>query len=117
MDTGVVSRLRSLAALGLAVCALGAGFGARADDDHELARRLVEQGKVLPLRSVLERLERELPGRALKVGFEHDGGRFVYKILLLQPDGRVAKLEVDATDGRVLRIKRRERQADAHPGR
>jgi len=111
------ARLRSLAVLGLALWALGAGWSVHADDDHELARRLLEQGKVLPLRSVLERVEREFPGRVLKIEFEHDEGRFVYKIRLLQADGRVARLEVDAVDGRVLKIKRKERQADAHPGR
>jgi len=109
MNIRGVARRRSLAALALTLCVLGAGWSAHADDDHELARRMLEQGKVLPLRSVLERVEREFPGRALKVEFEHDEGRFVYKIRLLQADGRIARLEVDAVDGRVLKIKRKER--------
>ncbi|ODU11305.1 MAG: peptidase [Rubrivivax sp. SCN 71-131] len=119
-DPRILPLRRSLLA-GLAAAALGAGRVARADDDHDhdLARRALEQGQVLPLRSVLDKLERELPGQVLKVEFERDDGRFVYKIRLLQPDGRLAGVKVDATDGRVLSIKRREhgKDGDAHPRR
>ncbi len=103
----------------LALALTGAGQALHADgpEDHELARQALEQGQVLPLRSVLDKVEREHLGQVLKIEFEHDDGRFVYKIRLLQADGRVARLEVDAVDGRVLKIKRKERQADAHPGR
>lgn len=77
--------------------------------DHDLAHRALEQGQVLPLRAVLDKLEREYQGQVLKVEFEHDDGRFLYKLRLLQKDGRVVMLEVDAVDGAVLRVKRRER--------
>ena len=118
-----LTRRRALA--GLLLAALGVGGAAFADDDehdHELARRALEQGKVLPLRTVLDKVEREFQGQALKVEFERDDdGRFVYKIRLLQPDGRVVKLKVDAVDGRVLGIKRRDqpgsKDQDAHPRR
>ena len=104
-------RPRRLALMGLAALALGAGTPLRADedDDHELARQALEQGRVLPLRSVLDKVERQYQGQALKVEFERDDGRFVYKIRLLQNDGRMVKLKVDAVDGRVLEAKRRER--------
>ncbi|MBE7418878.1 MAG: PepSY domain-containing protein [Ideonella sp.] len=115
---------RRLALLGAALCALAAGVAARADErdhdhDHHLARQALQQGKVLPLRTVLDKVEREYPGQALKVEFERDDGRFVYKIRLLQPDGRIARLEVDAVDGRVLGIKRKQRgdRPDADPRR
>ncbi|GAB1390759.1 hypothetical protein MASR1M6_29410 [Rubrivivax sp.] len=111
------SRRRLLA---LAAAAMTLGGPARADDDdHEMARRALERGQVLPLRSVLDKLEREMPGQVLKVEFERDDGRFVYKIRLLQPDGRMAGVKVDASDGRVLGIKRREhgKEGDAHPRR
>lgn len=78
-----------------------------ADDrsDHERARQALERGQVLPLRTVLDKVEREYQGQVLKVEFEEEDGRFFYEIRLLQKDGRMAKLEVDATDGRVVRIK------------
>ncbi|WP_051303671.1 PepSY domain-containing protein [Comamonas composti] len=80
----------------------------RADSDHELARQALEKGQVLPLRSVLDRVEREYQGQAIKVEFEHDDGIFIYEIRLLQAGGRVIKLEVDARDGRVLKLKRKD---------
>ncbi len=76
--------------------------------DHDRARQALEQGKVLPLRTVLDKIEHDYQGQVLKIEFEHDDGRFIYEIRLLQRDGRMAKLEVDAVDGRVLKIKRKE---------
>lgn len=73
-----------------------------------MARQALEQGRVLPLRSVLEKVERDYQGQVLKIEFEQEQGQFFYEIRLLQSDGRMAKLKVDAVDGRVLFIKRRE---------
>ena len=115
--------LRRLILSGVALCLLGASPLLRADDhdhgSHELARKALEQGRVLPLRTVLDKIERDYQGQALKVEFEQDGGRFLYKIRLLQSDGRMVKLKVDAVDGRVLDIKRKEhgKDRDAHPRR
>lgn len=102
---------------------LGASPLLRADGEdhgsHELARQALEQGRVLPLRAVLEKIERDYQGQALKVEFEQDEGRFLYKIRLLQSDGRMVKLKVDAVDGKVLESKRKEhrKDRDAHPRR
>ena len=107
----------------LALFLLGASSLLRADGDdhgsHELARQALEQGRVLPLRTVLEKIERDYQGQALKVEFEQDDGRFLYKIRLLQGDGRMVKLKVDAVDGKVLESKRKEpgKDRDAHPRR
>ncbi|KLR59612.1 peptidase [Diaphorobacter sp. J5-51] len=98
--------------MALAVAAATAGPAAQAAErghgDHDLARQALERGQVLPLRTVLEKVEREYQGQVLKVEFEHDDGRFIYEIRLLQNDGRVAKLAVDAVNGQVLKIKRKE---------
>ena len=90
-------------------------------EDHELARQALQQGRVLPLRQVLDGVERDYGGQVLKIEFETEGGRFIYEIRLLQADGRMAKLKVDAVDGKVLEVRRKpdagERGGDAHPGR
>ncbi len=112
-----------LAACSLALSVLAASPLLHADGHdhgaHELARQALEQGKVLPLRAVLEKIERDHQGQALKVEFEQDDGRFLYKIRLLQGDGRMVKLKVDAVDGKVLELKRKEQRKDrdAHPRR
>lgn len=103
---------RRLALLGVLAGALAVSAPLHAeagehDHDHDLAREALEQGRVLPLRTVLDQVEREYQGQVLKIEFEHEDGRFIYEIRLLQRDGRLAKLEVDATTGRVLKIKRK----------
>ncbi|QIL45356.1 peptidase [Acidovorax sp. HDW3] len=95
-----------------------ADHGAR--HDHERARQALQQGRVLPLRQVLDGVERDYGGQVLKIEFESDDDRFVYDIRLLQNDGQLVKLRVDAVDGKVLHIRRKpnraERKDDAYPG-
>jgi len=98
---------RTLAPLALALGVLAAGAPQADESDHELARQALQQGQVLPLRQVLDKVEREYQGQVLKIEFERDDGRYLYEIRLLQADGRMAKLKVDAVDGRVLKIKRK----------
>ena len=78
------------------------------DSDHELARQALQQGRVLPLRTVLDQVERDYQGQVIKVEFEHDDGRFIYEIRMLQSGGRVVKLKIDARDGKVLSFKRKD---------
>lgn len=89
--------------------------------DHELARQALQQGRVLALRQVLDNVERDYGGQVLKVEFEQEDGHFIYEIRLLQNDGHLAKLKVDAVDGRVLEMRSKpgsvQRRDDAHPGR
>ena len=80
------------------------------DRDHDRAREAVKAGQVMPLRSVLERLEREHPGQVLDVELEEEHGRLVYEVKLLQSDGRLVKLEIDARTATVLRLKERDRR-------
>ncbi|HSB24395.1 MAG TPA: PepSY domain-containing protein [Burkholderiaceae bacterium] len=88
---------------------------ALADNDQDRARAAVQAGDVLPLKTVLERLERDHPGQVLEVELEQDAGRWIYEIKLLQPGGRLVKLELDAASGEVLRRKERSRKSDVRP--
>lgn len=109
MTTGHFTITRRVVLLGLVVSVFAAASPLRADErDHDLARQALERGEVLPLRAVLDKVEQEYQGQVLKIEFEHERGRFVYEIRLLQADGRIAKLEVDAVDGHVLSIKRKD---------
>lgn len=82
----------------------------RADsDDHERARQALEAGEVLPLRTVLDRIEPDYPGQVMEVELEREDGVWVYDIKLLRAGGILVKLEVDARDGSVLGVKRRDR--------
>jgi uncharacterized membrane protein YkoI len=87
----------------LALCTLLAG-GAQARDrgDHERARDAVVAGQILPLRTVLDRLEREQAGQVLEIELESDDNRWIYEVKLLQPGGRLLRLEIDAGSGEVI---------------
>jgi uncharacterized iron-regulated membrane protein len=119
MNLSTTSFHRRLLARALALCLAGATPLLHADGDHDKARQALVQGKVQPLRTVLEKVERDYQGQAVKVEFEQEDGRYIYEIRLLQNDGRMAKLKVDAVDGKVLDIRRREhtKDRDAHPHR
>lgn len=88
---------------------------ALAGSEQDRARAAVQAGKVLPLKTLLERLEREHPGQVLEVELEQDDGRWIYEIKLLQSGGRLVKLELDAASGAVLQRKERARKPDARP--
>jgi len=96
---------------GLSALALLNGALAWADSDHDRARAALVAGEVLPLPAVLERVGREHPGQVLAVELEREHGRWIYELKLLQPDGGLLKLDVDARDGTVLK-RRQERRRE-----
>ena len=92
-----MSALRALLlALSLALLPAAA---THADGDHDRARAALRAGEVLPLHTVLERLQREQPGQVLEVELDREHGEWVYEIKLLRPDGRVVELKRDARTG------------------
>ena len=80
------------------------------DKDHDRAREALKAGQVMPLRTVLESLEREYPGQVLDIEIEEEHGRLIYEVKLLQSDGRLIKLELDAKTATVLSRKDRSRR-------
>ena len=87
---------------------------AHADSDQDRARAAVQAGQVLPLKTVLERMERDHPGQVLEVELEQEDGRWVYEVKLLQAGGRLLKLEIDAASGDVLQRRERGRDHGRH---
>ena len=75
--------------------------GIRADeDDQERALSAREAGRALPLARILERARRDVPGQVLGVELEDEGGRVIYEVKVLRPDGRVRTLAYDAATGK-----------------
>ncbi len=103
-------RLCGLLASGLIAAGAAAWAGEHAD--HEQARAALRAGEVLPLPALLDKLQRSQPGRVLEIELERDEGRWIYEIKLLEPGGRIVKLDVDARSGDVLRQRRRPGPAD-----
>ncbi|MDP3031955.1 MAG: PepSY domain-containing protein [Rhodocyclaceae bacterium] len=73
--------------------------------DHERARQAVEAGEVLPLRTILERVEREYPGQVMEVELDREKGEWVYEVKVLRKGGALMKLKIHARDGTILGLK------------
>jgi len=70
--------------------------------DHDRARQALEAGEILPLRTVLEKDERDSPGQVMEVELERNKGRWVYEIKVLCPGGLLVKLKAKARDGTIV---------------
>lgn len=81
---------------------------ARDHKDHERARKALMSGEVLSLRQVLDIVTREYPGEPVEIEFEDEDDFYIYEIKLLQPAGSVLKMKVDATTGKVIKVKGRD---------
>ncbi|HQV09177.1 MAG TPA: PepSY domain-containing protein, partial [Thauera sp.] len=68
-------------------------------------------GEVMPLRKVLEQVERDYPGEIIEVELEREDGAWVYEIKLIRKGGDVLELELDARDGSLRGIRGRDVRA------
>ncbi len=79
-----------------------------ADEDEDFTNNM---GGVAPLRSLLEQVHEAYPGQVLEVELEREeygkGDVWVYEIKLLTKKGSVLKLEYDAINLELLKIKGR----------
>ncbi|WP_269714655.1 PepSY domain-containing protein [Caulobacter sp. NIBR2454] len=93
----------SLLACIAAVASLGSPAAAN-DADHERARKAVARGEAMPLDAMLQHLARIAPGEVIEIEFERENGRWVYEFKVLQADGAIREVEMDAKTARVLEI-------------
>jgi hypothetical protein len=95
---------KARAALVAVLLSFGSAVGI-AGDNHERARQALEAGEILPLRNILERVEREYPGQVVDVELEREHengpGRWVYEVKVLRSGGTLIKLKIDARDGTI----------------
>ncbi|MBI1422361.1 MAG: hypothetical protein GC149_02765 [Gammaproteobacteria bacterium] len=84
---------------------LAGSSSAHADSDYDTARKLRESGDILPLETILHKLDETHPGKVLEVELEKEHGLVIYEIELLDTDGKVWILKVDPRTGDILRQK------------
>ena len=95
----------------LAVAALVAAAPRMADarDQDEArrdeARRAVESGEIHSLANILNTLRGKLPGEVAGVEIEHKGDRWRYEFRVVDSQGRLFEVHVDARSGEIERIK------------
>jgi uncharacterized membrane protein YkoI len=92
-----------LAALAAAGIALGSsGLWAR---DHDEVRRAVERGEIRPLTEILAATRGKLPGEIAGIEIEQKDGRWVYEFRVVDRQGRLFEVYVDARTAGIERIK------------
>lgn len=96
-------RIRSWVSGALVVAALAAVPSYAGDGhDHDRARQALEAGEILPLRTILDRVERDYPGQIMEVELEQKGERWIYEVKVLRTGGALVKLKFDGRTGNVL---------------
>lgn len=78
-----------------------------ADDNDKAMDRLraaVARGEVLSLSTLQERLSKAFPGQIVGVEVEEKKGRFIYEFKVLQSNGRLLEIEMDAATAEVLEV-------------
>ncbi len=71
-------------------------------DDHDLALQALQAKEILSLKQVLDKVERDYPGRVMEVELERKHGRWIYEVKLLRQGGMLSKMKIDARDGALL---------------
>lgn len=100
-------RLPALACAPL-VCALFLAAGlampvaAAEQRGPEAVLKAVDAGEILPLKTVLGRIEGEASGVVVDAELERRGGAWFYEIEIVQAGTVKLKLKVDARDGRIV---------------
>lgn len=74
-----------------------------ADSDHERAKALFESGEILSLEQILKNIRDEYPGRLLEIKLEQKKKRVIYEVELLDAQGLVWELKLDAVTGELLK--------------
>lgn len=79
------------------------------DDEREALRRLVERGEVVPLMSLISRIQDEYRGEIIEVELEYDDDddELIYEIDLLTPAGNKIEFEFDARTGEQIKVEGR----------
>lgn len=91
----------------LAIAVFVSPLAAADDDERDALRQSVERGEVVPLMSLITRIQNEYRGEIIEVELEYDDGALVYEIDLLTPAGNKIEFEFDAKTGQQLEVKGR----------
>jgi uncharacterized membrane protein YkoI len=86
----------------LALSATTTGTGLAQDLDHDDALHLRESGKILPLEQILDKAQQYHQGRVLEVELEKKRGLLVYEIELLDANGVVWEMKLNAVNGELV---------------
>lgn len=97
--------LKLVVMAGLSALVLSMPLAVRADDDddHDLARDLHEQGQIRALSDILGTVGNRIPGDIVAIDLVRQHERWVYRLQVVTGDGERKTVNVDASDGTILR--------------
>jgi uncharacterized membrane protein YkoI len=74
--------------------------------DAEEARELKQSGQIMSLETLIAQLRQDYPGQIIEIELDDRDDRYVYDIELVDDEGVVIELRIDAATGEVLRYKK-----------
>lgn len=96
----------------LFVIFLGMAVGLPVQASCSLTREQIREARhndeIKPLRWILRQIHEQYPGRVLDADLVQKHGQYMYKIRILQAEGYITKLTVDANTAQVLHEKSRQ---------
>lgn len=95
-----MGRLITVAFISLMIIGYSNSF---ADDDHDDAYELLRIGEILPLEKILAITREQVQGRVLEVELEHEDKLLIYELEVLDKQGIVWEVKVNATTGIIIK--------------
>ena len=78
------------------------GYSNSFAEDHDEAYELLRSGEILPLEKILEISRKQVQGRILEVELEHEDDLLIYELEILDKEGVVWEIKVDASTGTII---------------
>jgi uncharacterized membrane protein YkoI len=97
-----------MSTLAAVVVAILSGVVAARDHDDERRdeiRRAVEAGEIHSLADILKALRGKLPGEVVNVKIENKGGHWLYEFRVVDGQGRLFEVYVNAQSAKIERVK------------
>ncbi len=79
---------------------------ASAKDSQSIAKKLQASGEILPLEKIAESAQIIKPGKILEIEFEKNGGRYAYEVEIVDKQGQVWELDMDARTGKLIELEK-----------
>lgn len=76
--------------------------GVLAKDGQSEARRLQAAGQILPLEKIIRSAQTVKAGEVLEVEFDHNDGRYIYEVEIVDAQGQVWEMDLDARNGKLI---------------
>ena len=90
---------------GAALAAAGRAHADRRGEREDALHRAVEAGEVRPLADIIAEVRGKLPGDIVGVKVEHHEARWTYEFRVVDRQGRLFDVYVDARTAEILRVK------------